>query len=119
MLRLSRTRRLRSVDVRDPPCLAKHVDEAGPGLAVLFTVPGERHSVGLSLAQLVVADAGWNIPWLSEGPPKDELALLVEDRRPNLLVTSCSGNSPRAAVEPYEDALLEQRAFKWKHTRHV
>ena len=100
-------------------CLAKHVDEAGPGLAVLFTVPGERHSVGLSLAQLVVADAGWNIPWLSEGPPKDELALLVEDRRPNLLVTSCSGNSPRAAVEPYEDALLEQRAFKWKHTRHV
>jgi excisionase family DNA binding protein len=87
-------------------CLAKRADEADPGLAVLFTVPGERHSVGLSLAQLVVADAGWNILWLGEGPPEDELPLLVEDRGPDLLVTSCSGSSPRAVVEPYEDALF-------------
>jgi excisionase family DNA binding protein len=86
--------------------LARHTDKADPGLAVLFTVPGERHSVGLSLAQLVVADAGLDILWLGEGPPEAELALLVEDRRPDLLVTSCSGSSPRTVVEPYEDALL-------------
>jgi excisionase family DNA binding protein len=88
-------------------CLAKQATtKVDPGLAVLFTVPGERHSVGLSLAQLVVADAGWDILWIGDGPPKDEIALLVEDRRPDLLVTSCSGSSPSAAVEPYEDALL-------------
>ena len=87
-------------------CLAKHTDKADLGLTVLFTVPGECHSVGLSLAQLVVADAGLDILWLGEGPPEGELALLVDDRRPDLLVTSCSGSSPRAVVEPYEDALL-------------
>jgi excisionase family DNA binding protein len=87
-------------------CLAKHANTADQGLAVLFTVPGERHSLGLSLAQLVVADADRDILWLGDGPPEDELHLLVEDRRPDVLVTSCSGSSPRALVEPYEDALL-------------
>jgi excisionase family DNA binding protein len=87
-------------------CLAKQTVTADQGLAVLFTVPGERHSLGLSLAQLVVADAGWDILWLGDGPPEAELVLLVEDRRPDLLVASCSGSSPRGGVEPYEEALL-------------
>ena len=87
-------------------CLAKQSSKDGQGLAVLFTVPGECHSVGLSLAQLVVADAGRAILWLGEGPPEDELALLVEDRRPDLLVASCSVSLSRAVVEPYEEELL-------------
>ncbi len=87
-------------------CLAKQASGERRGLAVLFTVPGERHTIGLSLAQLVVADADRDILWLGDGPPEAELDLLVEDRRPDLLVTSCSGSSPRAVVEPYEDALL-------------
>jgi excisionase family DNA binding protein len=88
-------------------CLAKQArTQPDQGLAVLFTVPGERHTVGLALAQLVVADAGWDILWLGDGPPEDELALLVEDRRPDVLVVSCSVSSPRATVEPYENALL-------------
>ena len=37
---------------------------------------------------------------------EDELALLVQDRRPNLLVASCSVGSPKGVVEPYEDELL-------------
>ena len=86
--------------------LAKQASEPDQGLAVLLTVPGERHLVGLSLAQLVVADAGFDMLWLGDGPPKDELALLVQDRRPNLLVASCSVGSPKGVVEPYEDELL-------------
>jgi excisionase family DNA binding protein len=88
-------------------CLAKQAPtKVDPGLAVLLAVPGERHTVGLALAQLVAADANRDILWLGDGPPKDELALLVEDKRPELLVASCSVSSSRAAVEPYEDALL-------------
>jgi excisionase family DNA binding protein len=87
-------------------CLAKQTNSESRGLAVLFTVPGERHTLGLALAQLVAADANRDILWLGDGPPKDELALLVEDRRPDVFVVSCSASSSRAVVEPYEDALL-------------
>jgi excisionase family DNA binding protein len=87
-------------------CLAKQTNGESRGLAVLFTVPGERHSIGLSLAQLVAAEAGLDILWLGDGPPEDELALLVEDRRPDVLVASCSVSSPPSIVEPYEGALL-------------
>ena len=51
----------------------------GAPCAALFTVSGERHTLGLSLAELVLAEAGWNALWLGEGPPAEELNVLIEN----------------------------------------
>jgi hypothetical protein len=40
---------------------------------VVFTVEGERHTLGLSLEDLVLVEAGWRVVWVGEGPPLAEL----------------------------------------------
>lgn len=87
-------------------CLVQRSKGSPKGHAILFTPPIERHLLGLSLAQLVVADAGWDTLWLGEGPPEDELSIMVKDRRPDLLIASCSVTSPRTVVQRYQKALL-------------
>jgi methanogenic corrinoid protein MtbC1 len=67
--------------------------------AVLFTVEGERHTLGLTLAELVLAEAGWRCFWLGEGPPSEELESLVERLKPDLLAVSASSvTSPRSVA---------------------
>jgi excisionase family DNA binding protein len=66
--------------------------------AVLFTVEGERHTLGLSLAELVLGEAGWRCVWLGEGPPSDELQSLVEKIEPDLVVVSASSVASTKAV---------------------
>jgi excisionase family DNA binding protein len=71
-----------------------------------FTVEGERHTLGLSLAELVFAEAGWRIFWLGEGPPAEELGPLVAKLEPDLVVVSASSITPRAAIAKYQAELL-------------
>jgi len=73
--------------------------------AVLFTVEGERHTLGLSLAELVLGEAGWRCFWLGEGPPSDELQLLVNRIEPDLIVVSASSVTPTKAVANYQAEL--------------
>src|SRR3954451_10634185 len=72
-------------------------DEIAPGLgarcAALFTIAGERHTLGLSLAELVLAEAGWSTLWL--GGALEELDALIEKFNPLMLVVSASPASPR------------------------
>jgi len=75
--------------------------------AVLFTVEGERHTIGLTLAELVLAEAGWQSIWLGEGPPSDELQLLVDKLKPNLLLVSASAVTPSKTIARYQSALRQ------------
>jgi MerR family transcriptional regulator, light-induced transcriptional regulator len=75
-------------------------------LAALFSVEGERHTLGLSLAELVLAEAGWRVLWLGEGFPRDELKRLSSVRKPHLIVVSASIASRPRAIGPYQKALV-------------
>ncbi len=74
--------------------------------AAVFSVAGERHTLGLSLAELVFAEAGWEVFWLGEGPPLEEIGVLIDKKRPDLLVVSASPACPATAVARYQDGLL-------------
>jgi methanogenic corrinoid protein MtbC1 len=76
----------------------------------LFTVEGERHTLGLSLAELVFAEAGWRVFWLGEGPPSEELGPLVDKLKPHLLVVSASSVTRAAAVARYQAELTRVAA---------
>jgi excisionase family DNA binding protein len=73
--------------------------------AALLTVAGDRHTLGLSLAELVVVEAGWKPLWLGDGPPADELDLLIEKRRPGVLVVAASSATPQKVMSRYQSAL--------------
>ena len=82
---------------------------AGPGApcAALLTVEGERHTLGLSLAELVLAETGWRAIWIGEGPPRAELAPLVAELKPNVIACSASAASAPAVVAIYQAALAQ------------
>jgi len=80
-----------------------HAD--GAPRAALFTIENERHTLGLALAELVLAEAGWAPLWIGEGPPADELDALVVKFAPRLLVVSASSASSTKAVARYQAAL--------------
>ena len=73
--------------------------------ALLFSIASDRHTLGLSLGELVVIEAGWNAHWFGEGPPVEDLDALVASKRPHLLIVSASSASTRQAVEAYQSAL--------------
>jgi len=90
-------------------CVADIPRRPSTRTAALFAVASERHTLGLSLAELVVAEAGWKSHWLGEGPPIEELDLLIEMKRPDLLVVSASQACPPRMVSSYQ-SVLEQAA---------
>jgi len=73
--------------------------------AVLCTVEGERHTLGLSLAELVLVEAGWRCLWIGEGPPWEDLRPLVNKLKPDLLVVSASSVTPPKAIARYQSEL--------------
>jgi len=87
-------------------CAEDIMPASGTPRAALFTVVGERHTLGLSLAELVLAEAGWRAIWLGEGPPQEELHDLVEKLSPAMLVVSASPASPRSVVKSYQAVLM-------------
>jgi hypothetical protein len=71
-----------------------------------LTVEGERHTLGLSLAELVFGEAGWRSIWIGEGPPAEELEALVGKLKPDLLAVSASPASPPATISRYQSELM-------------
>jgi excisionase family DNA binding protein len=80
---------------------------AGALCATLFSIEGERHTLGLSLAELVFAEAGWRSIWIGEGPPADELEALVMKHKPNLLAVSASAASRPGPIARYQSELIK------------
>lgn len=56
--------------------------------ALLTTVPGERHTLGLSLAELVLAERGWRAVWIGEGPPASEIGAMIAALAPDLCIVA-------------------------------
>jgi len=86
-------------------CLAELRNDREAPRAVLFTVEGERHVVGLALAELVLAHEGWQCLWLGDGPPAEELQPIVDQLKPDLLVISASSCTPSKTIESYQTEL--------------
>ncbi len=76
-------------------------------VTALFTIENERHTLGLGLAELVVAEAGSRPIWIGEGPPAEELHALVTKFAPRTLLVSASPASASKSIARYEDALTE------------
>jgi hypothetical protein len=64
----------------------------------------------LTLAELVLAEAGWRSIWLGEGPPSDELQSLVDKLKPNLLLVCASAVTPSKTIARYQSALSQVAA---------
>jgi excisionase family DNA binding protein len=88
-------------------CLSEMPAPEDAPRAVLLTVEGERHTLGLALAELVLAEAGWRPLWIGEGPPADELGDIADKFKPDIVVVSASAASPPAAVARYQRPLAE------------
>ncbi len=78
--------------------------------AALFTIENERHTLGLALAELVLAEAGWRPIWIGEGLPADELAPLFAKFAPRLALVSASAASRPTAVACYQARLMKAAA---------
>ena len=100
-------RRARNCERAAVSCV-EHMDPGAKAQrAALFTVAGERHTLGLTLAELVLAEGGTGAIWLGEGPPREELDVLVEKTRPAILVVSASPASSSKSVLSYQKALTK------------
>lgn len=65
--------------------------------ALLTTVPGERHTLGLSLGEVVLAERGWRSVWIGEGPPAAEISAMVASLVPDLCIVAAPfGSLPKA-----------------------
>jgi methanogenic corrinoid protein MtbC1 len=64
-------------------------DRAAGPLAVLATLPGELHGLGLHMAALVFAQAGWRHLLLGVDTPVDQLAALAREAGPEAVAISC------------------------------
>ena len=78
--------------------------------AALFTIVNERHTLGLALAELVLAEVGWRPIWIGEGPPADELPALITKFAPRLALVSASAVSRPSAVSLYQAPLMRAAA---------
>jgi len=87
-------------------CVSEMRTPANAPRAALFTIESERHTLGLTLAELVVAEAGWRPVWIGDGPPAAELGDLVRKFKPDMFLVSASAASAPAAVTQYQQPLV-------------
>jgi methanogenic corrinoid protein MtbC1 len=68
-------------------------EQARGPLAVLSTLPGEAHGLGLQMAALVVAHAGWRVLYLGTETPLADMIALSRDLGARALALSVSESS--------------------------
>ncbi len=71
---------------------------AGGPLCVLACAEGDEHTLGLSLAEVCLREAGWVPLWLGRRTPPGEIVELVHTRRPRMVALSASAASRDAAL---------------------
>jgi len=87
-------------------CVATIPRRAEAPAALLLTVENDRHTLGLSLAELVFAERGWRTIWIGEGPPRNELEVMVETLKPDVVAASASTSSPTPELRQYQRTLV-------------
>jgi excisionase family DNA binding protein len=74
--------------------------------ALLTTAPGQRHTLGLSLAELVLAENGWRSIWIGEGPPVEEIPAMVAGLAPELCIVAGSFDASPQALRALQRILV-------------
>jgi excisionase family DNA binding protein len=64
-------------------------DANGP-VCALASAPGEEHTLGLTIAELILAEHGWNTMWLGRKSPVETLANVA--KLPNVQMLTVSGS---------------------------
>lgn len=70
-------------------CERLPVEPSAP-LALLALAPGDEHTLGLSLAELCLAEAGWRARWLGRFTPIDAVRGYVDREPPDMVVAGAS-----------------------------
>ncbi|MCB9592159.1 MAG: helix-turn-helix domain-containing protein [Sandaracinaceae bacterium] len=86
---------------------AQRVAPSGP-TAMLMTVAGDEHTLGLAFAEVVFREAGWRTLWSGRSTPIDELADILRERGVDVLAVSASVYSSDEAHLDEQLALLER-----------
>lgn len=73
--------------------------------AVLLTLPGDPHELGLLMAALAFAVAGWRILYLGPNTPPDQVAALARDATLGAVAVSVSSSHPAEAARDEVRAL--------------
>lgn len=63
---------------------------AGAPVAFLLTMPGDDHTLGLSLAELCFLEAGWACRWAGRGSPIEEVVACLKSGGIDLVAASAS-----------------------------
>ena len=71
---------------------------ANPPRALLATAIGDEHTLGLSLAEVVLREQGWATDWAGRGVSTEDMAGAVLSGRHQLLVVSASSFSCDASL---------------------
>lgn len=75
--------------------------------AFLATALGDEHTLGLSLVELVMREAGWDPVWLGRGVPTEQLAVRTLRERPAAVILSASNHSEADALRRSVMALAD------------
>lgn len=91
-------------------CLSEIRTPDNAPCTALFTIEGERHTLGLALAELVLAERGWRSIWIGEGLPVGELGDLASKFKPDMFLVTASAASSPVSVVLYQKTLSELAA---------
>jgi excisionase family DNA binding protein len=73
---------------------------------MLATAEGEDHTLGLSLAELCVREAGWASLWLGGATPTAILVEAIDEHRPEMVAVSASAwSSDGAALQQHCESI--------------
>lgn len=79
--------------------LHRRLEPSAPvGRAALASLPGDAHELGLHMAAVLLAAAGWRTVRLGAETPVAQLRALARERAVELLVISVSATAPRRIV---------------------
>ena len=87
-------------------CAAEIPRRRGAGRALLTTAPDQRHTLGLSLAELVLAERGWTSVWIGEGPPAAEFPAMVAGLAPDLCIVAAPFDALPKALRTLQRSLV-------------
>ena len=83
--------------VSSPPLIPESAPAASPPpdapVALLVAAEGDDHTLGLSLAELTLREAGWLTRWSGRRTPRPALASFMRESEVQLLAVSASASS--------------------------
>lgn len=75
--------------------------------ALLATAVGDEHSLGLSLIEPVLREAGWRPVWLGRLTPTEEIVRTLETSRIDLVALTAAASAQAASLRAQVETLLE------------